>query len=110
MNPFRYTKKSVNHTAITTRKLSDLLPQQLSSLEGMHHKRPDLILAAWPEVIGQRLAEMTEACSFCDGVLTVKVKNSTLHSLLIHDKQRIINSLKIKFPKVEFRNVMFRTG
>jgi len=110
MNPFRRTKNNSSNTAVTTRRLSDLLPQQLSSLEGMHHRRPDLVLAAWPEVIGQQLAGMTTALSFHEGVLIVKVKSSTLHSLLIHDKPRIIKSLKIKFPQVQFRNIIFRIG
>ena len=54
---------------------------------------------------------MTEAISFKDGVLTVKVKNSTLHSLLTqYDKPRILNSLKQKFPTAGIRNVHFRIG
>lgn len=110
MKSFRRAHNNNHGTALTTRRISDLLMKQLSSIDGMQRERPDLILAAWPEVIGQKLAGMTEALSYKDGVLVVKVKNSTLHSLLNHDKPRIINNLKGKFPQINFRNVMFRIG
>ena len=32
-----------------------------------HQIHPDLILAAWPEVIGPKLASMTQAISFENG-------------------------------------------
>ena len=98
-------------TALTTRSVADLLPGVLAKIGSTHQERPDLIIAVWPEIIGAKLAPMTQAISFVDGVLTVKVKNSTLHSLLNqHDKPRILNSLKQKFPKVLIKNVVFRIG
>lgn len=111
MKTLRRTPKDYDGTRITTHRVSDLLPLVLSSLNEAYQDRPDLILAAWPDVIGQKLAGMTSAVSFQDGVLTVKVKNSTLHSLLYqHDKMKILNSLRSKFPKVYFKNVVFRIG
>lgn len=103
--------KSYDGTQITTRHLANLLPQVLSSIGEMHQDRPDLVLAAWPEVIGEKLAHMTEAVSFFDGVLVIKVKNSTLLSLLgQHDRPRIMRNLQMKFPSVYFKNVVFRRG
>jgi hypothetical protein len=73
--------------------------------------RPDLILEAWPEVIGLKLAGMTQAVSFANGMLVVKVKNSTLHSLLSqNDKPRILNNLRKKFPNVTIKDIVFRIG
>lgn len=107
----RRTPKYYDGTAVTTHRFADLLPQVLSSIEELHHDRPDLILAAWPEVIGDKFAGMTEALSFCDGLLVIKVKNSPLYSLLSqHDKPRIMRNLRIKFPSVQFKNVVFRMG
>jgi hypothetical protein len=41
----------------------------------------------------------------------VKVKNSTLHSLLRqNDKARIMANLKAKFPHVRINNIVFRIG
>ncbi len=105
------TPRSYDGTRITTRRIADLLTQVLSSVEELRHDRPELVLAAWPEVIGQKLAGMTEAISFVEGVLLVKVKNATLLSLLNqHDRPRIMRNLEMKFPSVRFKQVVFRRG
>lgn len=111
MKSFQRTPKNYDGTHVTTHRIADLLPQVLSNISEVHRDRPDLVLAAWPEVIGEKLASMTKAVSFCDGVLVVKVKNSTLYSLLSqHDRLRILRNLQIKFPSVTFKNVVFRIG
>lgn len=107
----RRTPKNYDGTKVTTRHVSELLPLVLGEIGELYSARPDLVLAAWPEVIGPKLALMTQAVSFNEGVLLVKVKNSSLYSLLSqHDKQRILNSLRSRFPRVEIRNVVFRIG
>jgi hypothetical protein len=41
----------------------------------------------------------------------VKVKNSTLHSLLSqNDKPRILQLLRQQFPNAEIKNIYFRIG
>ena len=107
----RPKQKYYDGTALTTRRMSDLLPSVLAGIEKQHQLRPDLILAYWPEVIGKQLAPMTQAISFIDGVLLVRVKNSTLHSLLSQqDKMRVLNSLRKKFPNTYINNIIFRIG
>lgn len=111
MKTLRRTPKYYDGTMVTTHRMSELLPQVLSSIGEVYHDRPDLILAAWPEVIGHHLASQTEAVSFLDGVLVVKVKNSPLYTLLSqYNKPQILSALKTRFPKVQFRNVFFRIG
>jgi hypothetical protein len=74
-------------------------------------ERPDLVLAAWPEVVGSQLASMTTAVSFLDGVLSVKVRNATLFSLLNQrEKGRILAHLRSRFPKMTIANIVFRMG
>lgn len=103
------TPKNYSGTVPTTRKISDLLVAALSKLNDCCQERPDLILAAWPEIIGSRHASMTQAVSFFEGVLVVKVKNSTLHSLLSrHEKYRILAVIQQKFPKSNIQNIVFR--
>ncbi len=95
----------------TGKRLADLLPKIMSKIGKMHKVRPDLVVSAWPEVIGKRFVSMTQAVSFVEGILTVKVKNSTLLSLITaHEKPRLINKFKVKFPQVSFRNIVFRIG
>jgi hypothetical protein len=69
------TPKNYDGTAVTTHQMSELLPTVLAQIGKVYQQRPDLILAAWPQIIGPKLAAMTQALSFIDGVLTVKVRN-----------------------------------
>ncbi len=105
------TPKNYDGTETTTHKMTDILPAVLETINEVYQERPDLILAAWPMIIGPQLATMTQAMSFCDGVLLIKVKNSTLHSLLSQrDKSKILNLLRMKFPKTHIKNIVFRIG
>ena len=105
------TPKKYDGTQVTTHRMVDLLPFVLAKVGEVYQQRSDLILAIWPEIIGPKLAGMTQAISFSDGVLSVKVKNSTLLSLLKqHDKPRILKVLREKFPRVEVKNICFRIG
>ena len=107
----RRTPKDYDGTHVTTHKVGDLLPIVLSQINEIYQDRPDLLIASWPEIIGPKLAAMTQAVSFNEGILTVKVRNSTLHSLLSrHDKLRILSNLRQRFPKMYIQNIVFRIG
>ena len=109
-NYFR-TPKNYDGTKLTTHHITELLPSVLSQIVKVYNQRPDLILAAWPDIIGPKLSAMTQAISFIDGILIVKVKNSTLYSLLSqNDKPKILNSLRQKFPNVLIKTIYFRIG
>lgn len=112
MNKFYFrTPKFYDGTRVTSHRMAELLPRILAKIGEGHQQHGEFILAMWPEVIGAKLAPMTQAVSFAEGVLVVKVKNSTLYSLLSrHDKPRILNLLRKKFPDVEIKNVCFRIG
>lgn len=96
---------------LTNKQLRDLLPKALGSIGAMQRDRPDLIVAAWPQIIGEKLVSMTKAISFDRGILYVKVANSTLYSLLSqHERGRLLKSLREKFLSVEIKNISFRLG
>lgn len=100
-----------NPTALTSRKLKQLLPSFLKIVGKRHQERPDLIIAAWPHVIGPRLASMTRAVSFQGGFLNVKVRNSSLLSLLVqYERKRLRKELRQKFPNATIRNIQFHIG
>jgi len=95
----------------TNKHLKELLPQVLGQIGALHRDRPDLIVAAWPQIIGERLAPMTKAVSFEGGILFVKVETSTLYSLLTqHERGRLLRCLREKFPSVEVKNIRFQIG
>lgn len=98
-------------TRVTSKSIKQLLPTLLKEIGARHQMRPDLILAAWPSLIGEHLAPMAKAISFIDGVLTIKVRNSSLLSLLAqHEKSRLLKELRSKFPHVLIRNIRFSIG
>lgn len=108
---YRRTPKDYDGTDMTTHQISELLPSVLSQIHHVYQQKPDLILAMWPALIGPQLANMTQAVSFYDGFLVVKVKNSTLHSLLSqHEKPRLLSVLRQKFPHVQIKTIIFRIG
>jgi len=108
---FPRTPKNYDGIEKTAKELRNILPQALQKLGANFEQRPDLILAIWPEMIGEKLAPMTQAVSFIDGVLTVKVRNSSLYSLLSqHEKPKLIKVLRTRFPSVMIRNIIFRLG
>lgn len=104
--PFEY-----HATKLTSKVMQDLLPNILDKIGRCQGNRGDLIVAAWGEIIGEKLAGMTHASSFENGVLYVKVKNATLYSLLSqHEKPKLLDSLQKRFPRVEIKNIVFRMG
>lgn len=105
------TPKNYDGNKLTTHRFTDVLPSVLEQITANFKERPDLILATWPEIIGPKLAPMTQAVSFKDGVLTVKVKNSTLYSILSqNDKPKLLMALQKKFPSVFIKTILFRIG
>lgn len=95
----------------TGRSIQKLLPKVLHQIEEIHSERPDLVMAFWPSLVGDRIALMTEVISFKKGILLVAVNNSSLLSLLVQcEKNRLLNTLKKRFPSVIIRDIMFRIG
>lgn len=91
------------------RHLKELLPSFLEELGAVYQERGEEILASWPAIVGNQLAPMTEAVSFREGILSVKVKNSTLYSILNGpDKALLLKKLREKFPQSSIRGINFR--
>ena len=104
-------RKKFNPSFSGLQKISALLPMILDEIEDTYSKQPGRILNTWPEIIGPKLALLTEASFLKKGVLLVKVKNSALYSLLQqHEKKRLLNALQEKFSKEAVCNIVFRLG
>lgn len=96
----------------TSRKLSDLLSGVMQKLGPLYKSQPQVVLEAWPDIVGEKLALFTSATRFENGVLYVKVKNSTLLCLLNNpvDKQKIHEAVKASVPGIVLNNIVFRIG
>ena len=107
----RRLPRGYNGTAVTTRRFGDIIPSVLSSIQKNHEERHDLILASWPQVVGAKIAKFTSPESFAEGILKIKVNNSTLFSLLNQsEKVKLLSVLREKFPKIEIKDIIFRMG
>lgn len=102
------TPRNYQGTQNPGKKLQDLLPGFLAEVQKKAGDPREEVFRTWGELIGEKMAPLTEPLSFVDGVLTVKVKSSTLYSLLcLHEKPRLLKRLQEKFP---VRNLVFRVG
>lgn len=87
-------------------RLSDVLSSVLKKISSSYSYRGDLVMKAWPSLVGESLAVMTRAESYVSGVLTVSVFNSSLYSLLIQrEKRKILILVKKDFPSI--RDIRF---
>ena len=102
------TPRSYDGTTVPAKTLQDLLPQFM--IEVSKNKGDSLheIAEVWFQMLGEKMRSMTEVLSFTDGVLTVKVKSSTLYSLLCqHERPRLLKLLQKKFS---IRDIVLRIG
>ena len=111
MAEYKRTPQNYDGSKVTSHHVTSLLPYVLSSIGNNFAARPDLILAAWPGIVGPHVASSSEATAFTEGVVHVKVKNSTLYSLLSkHERTRLLAIFKSRFPSVQIRGIMFKMG
>jgi hypothetical protein len=93
------------------RTLKELLPLVLRQIGRRVHGDREIVLAAWPEIIGPQFAPMARAASFEEGVLTVVVTNASLFSLIAYrDRKRLIQALRDKLPNVDIKHLNVRIG
>lgn len=105
------TPKHYDGTQTTFQSLGGLLPNILTNVNRVYSNKPEQILAAWKGLIPPQFEWMTEAVSFVDGVLNIKVKNSTLLNILIQsEKTRLLAALRKQFPQSEIKALNFRIG
>lgn len=108
---FCRTPRHYDGSKVTSHHVGSLSTNILTAIREKYEDRPDLVLAAWPEVIGKQLSAMTQAISFLDGVLIVKVANSTLYHILNNrDRMKVLSNLRQKFPKLTIKTIVFRMG
>jgi hypothetical protein len=109
MHSMKRTPRNFDGKECTTHHLGSILPSIMQKLEANYSDRPDLVVAAWPDIVGRNLSPMAQAKRFHEGVLFVEVKNSSLYALLTQrDKGKLLQILRQKFPSVEIQNIQFR--
>lgn len=102
------TPKHFDGTKRPGLKIDELLPSLLAEITKKTADPKDAVFQEWFMLVGEKMAPFTQPVSLKEWVLTVKVKSSTLYSLLCqHEKPRLLRGLQKKFP---MRDLVFRAG
>jgi hypothetical protein len=102
------TPRNYDGTYLPGKNLNDLLPRFMAEINQKKEEPREKVFKEWLDILGEKMGSMTEIISFLDGILTVKVKSSTLYSLLCqHEKPRLLRLLQKKFS---IRDIKFRIG
>ena len=89
-------------------KIDEILPGLLAEITKKTADPREAVFQEWFVVVGEKMAPLTQPVLLNDWILTVKVKSSTLYSLLRqHEKPRLLRRLQEKFP---IRDLVFRAG
>jgi hypothetical protein len=108
---YRRTPRNYEGTDLTTHQVKDILPFALHTLKDVFSCNFDLIVAAWPGIVGVQTAAMTQVVALSEGFLSVRVKNSMMFSLLNqYEKAKILKQLRMQFPSTEIKDIVFRMG
>lgn len=104
------TPRNYDGTKTTGKLISQVLPEMMQALGERVKERPDEVLKAWPGVVGELHASMSKAVSFESGILKVKVKNSSSHSVLSQKAPDLLRNLREKFPYATIKKILFSIG
>ena len=106
-----YFRKKIKKTENFAKAINDILPIVLNKIDIKFQKKEKNILLYWKNIIGEKLAPLTEAKKIVDGKLYIIVKSSTLYSLLsTQEKPKILNLLQKKYSKAVIKDIIFRRG
>src|SRR5438105_8157614 len=107
-SPLMRTIRNYSGTQNSNKILSDLLPEIMTELGKKAQDPREEIFRYWYEIAGEKMGPLTEPVSFMDQVLTVKVKSSTVYSLLVaYERGRLLKQMQSRFT---IRNLFFRVG
>ncbi len=105
------TPKNFDGIEPTGKQIDRLLSKILNDIGKQAGQQGHEVMRVWGALLGPKFENLTEAVAMQDGVLTVKVKSSTLYSLLCqHEKPRLLARLREIFPLVTIRDIVFRIG
>ncbi len=95
----------------TIKPIKEFLPKILTDIDSKYARNPKRIIDSWPEMIGPKVARMTQVVSYDEGVLKVKVNSSTLYSILRGvEKKNILMKMQNAFSIRAIRDIIFVIG
>ncbi|MBI3900684.1 MAG: DUF721 domain-containing protein [Chlamydiia bacterium] len=105
---WKRTPKRFDGVQNTGKRIDQMLPDFLKEITARTADPREAVFQEWFALIGAKMAPFTEPVSLERGVLTVKVKSSTLYNLLCqHEKLSLLRQLQKKFP---IQDLLFKVG
>ena len=99
-----------SETKLTNKFLKDLLKTHQKELTKSASPEMDL-QQVWSQIVGAKMAQVTEVKSLNQGILVIKVASAPLSQLLsTTERPKILAKIKSDYPHLKIKNVVFRTG
>ena len=90
-------------------RLKEVIPEALKRAGGKERLKRGLVLAAWREVVGRELAQMTEAVALEEGTLLVQVPDPVVAHQLTYSRLALLKRYEERFPGV-VKEIRFQVG
>ena len=87
-----------------------ILHKTLAALPTAKRIKGQLVVDAWAEVVGEIVAQKTEALSFTNGILFVRVSDSVWAQHLVLQKKQILAKLKRAAKTRIIKDIYFQVG
>ena len=92
-------------------KIGDLLPGVLRSLRPKRRGLLKSVRAAWPEIVGKKVAARSRIASLNEGVLRIELESAPLKQHLSTFKNvEILKELKKRFPNAALSGIRYAVG
>ena len=104
-------KEMAKRTLSNQKHIKNLAKPFLDNVDKKLRENPRAILHGWDEIVGKKIAALTDPEKFENGILFVKVKQQMLYNLLVkHEYSRLLESLRKNFPQTVIEAIKFRIG
>ena len=95
----------------TGKKIAGVLPSVFGNIQKAFDARPKNIFTLFLSLLNEQMRPFVEPVFFSNGVLTVKVKNPTLLSILSsQEKVNLLHTMRERLPKIVIQDIVFQTG
>jgi len=88
-------------------KIGELIRKTLQSIGIAERVDKQAIVAFWPEIVGQKLAEKTAAIKIEKDILKVKVVNAPWRNELVFFKDEILQKISARIGEGKIRDIYF---
>ena len=111
MSSRRQTPKNYDGIETTGKLASGMVSNVLKGIQKALDAQPKNVFMVFSGLLDERMRPLVEPVFFAKGILTVKVKNATLLSILSsQEKTRLVHNLRRTIPSVEIQDIVFQSG